>query len=969
MNGRYSDNDPSGYDRETMDRGGDNSQDHSGEDIEREDDDDTEDREDDDDPEDNDIGRDEHLERKDVDNPEDSDNVSEEDDEDDGNDVESKGSRGEEYDDEYYDEEAYYEDDQIQKEEEEDDRRSRCLYLSLCCCCLLLIIAAIVIGILLSKKRKSENAPTAAPTVLNGSSFPTIPTGSGSVPPFVEEYPNGDTTVYKDGPLQSQPQGEQDIMLVQNGESQDPNFPDTYALMNWKWDEVGYPWFNEDDLADYDVAGLMCLEHIPNTNEGSDKNITYSICRLPSSFPGDELETSTSTGYKYIMPTDCMDQQKIDFDVAPTDEIVCIDATPLINVHPPFVATGTSPNKRRGLQENNFQNMLFMLDNLNSEQRATDEFYTRQAGDRSPTLRLTMTPKRGGGGSGNGNEGTSAPNFNSGGGSSPAMAPTISNAPSISSAPSVYTGPTISPAPTGNYTFPPCGVCGDGPAGAPLREDYDVLVRPEIAPDSIVNGMATCAEIEEICLAGECNAAVCSELAEVRQACGCPGAGGPTLCSICPVQTTMTKPDEDIRDVLSPYASPGMLEAAGGDVVTCADFDELCTGGQCGSVCMNLTDIASESCGCTPTPGSGSGPPSPSSDKAPTGAPTMSDAPSTSAAPTYKAEFEFCGICGIGPTPNPLTDVPIEIPDNLAPPQVKDGEATCAELESYCQEGYCRPLTCRVLEPIRGLCGCPNADPPCSICGPGKVISNTNGALNLDPTLTVPGYDQTTTCGQLNDLCAKGYCSESLCTQYPDVVTQTCGCTDTIPDFALFSSSDTTIYPNGTLSAGSFGEEDTMLVQGGLSNDDELPPALSLIEFTVSDTDFQDVQRYGFAIIELCLHHVVSTQPDRVVTYRTCIVPNVDGLELANGETVDYSIPSSCAGGKVSQFTVTPSAERVCTKVTDMIRENVSGPTIITFMVDAADSSNQPGDRFYTQEDPDGRKPTVQFVDKPYDMN
>jgi hypothetical protein len=956
MTSRYSDNDPSGYNKETMDRDGDDNRDGYG-------------REDNDNSDGNVMRRGEDRPRDDDDDLEDDND--EDNDEDDGNDLKSKGDDDEEYDDEYYDEEAYREEDQIEKEEREDEGRSRCLYCALCCCCLLLIIAAIVIGILLSRKKKSQMVPTEAPTIFGASSFPTVPTGSSSVPPFVEGSPNGDTTVYKDGPLQNEPQGEEEIMLVQSGESQDPNFPDTYALMNWKWDEVGNPWFNEDDLADYDVAGMMCLEHVPNTNQGSNKNTTYSLCRLPSSYPGEELETSTSTGYKYIMPTDCMGQQKVDFDVAPNDETVCADVTPLINVHPPFVATGTSPDKRRELQENNFQNMLFMLDNINSEQRATDEFYTRQAGTSAPTLRLTMTPKSGGGGagSGNGNGGTSTPPVSSGTGSSPATTPTISNAPSTSSAPSIYSGPTVSPAPTGNSTFLPCGVCGDGPAGAPLREDYEVSVPMDIAPDSIINGMASCAEIEEICLAGECNPQVCSGLAEVRQACGCPGAGGPTLCSICPAQTSMTRPDEDIGDVISPYVSAGMLDAAG-DVVTCASFDELCKEGQCGSdVCQTIPNIVSEPCGCTPT--AGSGPPSFPTGSAPTEAPTMSAAPTSSAAPTYKAEFEFCGICGVGPTPNPLTDVPIAIPEHLAPPQVKNGEATCTELESYCQEGYCRPLTCRVLEPIRGLCGCPNADPPCSICGAGKVISNTDAALNLDPAVAVPGYDLSLTCGELNDLCAAGFCDGSRCEQYPDIVTQTCGCTDTIPDLALFSSSDTTIYPNGTLSTDSFAGEDTMLVQGGLSDNEELPRAFSLVEFTVTDTDYQDVLRFGFATVELCLHHAVSAEADREMTYRACVVPNVNGgLGSANGETVDYSIPNSCAEGKVSQFTVSPSSERVCTIVTEMARDDISGPTTLTFMVDAADSSSdQPGDRFYTQEDIDGRVPTIQFVDRPYNVN
>lgn len=959
MSGRYSDNAPSD-DEEMRDRDNNTYNDDDDTQQEQEDDGDDYTEERARDVEGEDEEGDVRDRDRDRDEKDEEDDDSEEDE--DGDDEDSESEEGVE-DDQYYDEEAYREEEYVEKERE-DDGRARCLYCTICCCCLLLIIAAIITGILLSRKKKIDAAPTEAPTIFGGGSVPTVTPGSNSVPPFAEGSPNGDTTVYKDGPLQSLSQGEQEVMLIQNGESADPNFPDTYALMNWYWDDVGYPWYNEDDLADYDVEGLLCMEHIPNTNEGAEGSTDYSICRLPSSFPGDELETSTSTGYNYIMPTDCMGQQKVDFEVQPGDTKVCADVTPLINVHPPFVPTQTSPNMRRGLQENNFQNMLFMLDNIVAEQRATDEFYTRQAGTRSPTLRLTMKPK-----SGNVNGGTPAPTFSSGSGSSPTLPPDVNSAPSVSSAPSMIAGPTVSPFPTGNQTFEPCGVCGDGPAGALLRNDYDVSIPADIAPDSIKGKEVTCAEIEEICLAGECNQQVCSGLAEVRQACGCPGAGGPTLCSICPAQTAITKPDEDIRPLLTPYVDPGMLEAAGELEVTCANFDELCREGQCGAdVCISIPEIVREPCGCEPT---GDSSPTTSANNAPTQAPSISVSPTSSAQPTYKAEFDYCGICGVGPTPNPLKeDVPISIPDNLAPPQVKNGTATCAELESYCQDGYCRPLTCRVLEPIRGLCGCPNADPPCSICGPGKVISNPDAALSLNSTVAVAGFDQSTTCGQLNDLCAGGYCNADRCEQFPAIVAESCGCTDTIPDFSLVSNGDTTVYGDGPLKADSFGDQDTMLVQAGVTDSEELLPAFALAEFTITDTDYQEFLRLGFATIELCLHHAVNDEPDREVGYRTCLVPNVEGgSESASGESVGYTIPGSCVDTEVTAFTVTPSSERVCITVTDMVRKTVQGPTTITFMIDAAADSDQPGDSFYTKEDTNGRMPVVQLVDRPYNLN
>ncbi|KAG7337203.1 hypothetical protein IV203_013853 [Nitzschia inconspicua] len=995
MSGRYSDNAPSENDEETYNDGdntytdGDNS-DNDGDNSDNDGDNtdnngDTEQGQDEE--EDYDQTREGEEEIQDQDDTDEDEEVGEENEEeeveeddeeeveDDYDDDDSEGVE----DDQYYDEEAYREDEYTEKEDE-DDGRARCLYVTICCCCIILIIIAIIIGIVLSRKKKIAPAPTMAPTVFGGGFGPTLNPTKNLVPPFAEGAPNGDTTVYKEGPLQSQPQGEEEVMVIQNGNNEDPNFPDTYGLMNWYWDDVGYPWFNEDDLADYDVDASLCMEHIPNTNQGSEVGTVYSLCRLPSSFPGDQLETSTSTGYNYVMPTDCMGQKKLDFMVQPDDVNVCVKVTPLINVHPPFAPTETSPNMRRGLQENNYQNMLFMLDNIVVDKRATGEFYTRQAGDRSPILRLTMKPKSSSDGSGSGsgsgtgsdngtgsgsggvNGGTEAPTFPNGSGSDSGFPPSIGSTPTISPA------PTITPSPTGNQTFTPCGVCGEGPAGTLLRDDYEVTIPDEIAPASIKGQPVTCAKIEEICLAGECNQQVCSGLAETRQACGCPGAGGPTLCGICPAQTQMTNLDEDLSAILAQYVDQSLLVAAAGDdgEVTCSDLDSFCKGGQCGAeVCLSIPEIVREPCGCETV---SSSVPFPPFNNAPTEAPTASQSPTISAAPTYKAEFGVCGICGVGPTPNPLKpDVPIRIPDHLAPPQVKNGTASCAELEEYCQGGYCRPLTCRVLRPIRGLCGCPNADPSCSICGPGKVVSNTGATLTLDSTIALPGYDPSMTCGQLNSLCAEGYCNADSCGRFPEVVMSTCGCIDTLPDFTLFSSGDTTIYGAGPLKEDSQGGKDTMLVQAGVSDNEELPPAFALLEFTVTDTDYQQVVRLGFATIELCLHHVINVEADREAKYRVCLVPNVaGGIESATGGTVDYSIPGTCSGGKVAEFTVQPSSQRVCITVSDMFRNDVKSPTTVTFMVAAGESSDQPGDSFYTKQDASGRVPTIQFVDRPY---
>ncbi|KAL3909272.1 MAG: hypothetical protein SGILL_008151 [Bacillariaceae sp.] len=886
-----------------------------------------------------------------------------------------EGSDEGSYDDEY-DEEAYAEDHYTEKDEYEEEGRSVGWLWCLCCCCLFWIILAILLGILLPRKKNGEIVPTMAPTFFggNGNNGPTGPPVSDAVPPQVSGQPNGDTTIYKDGPLRTEPQGEENVMLVQNDNFDDPEFPDTYALMNWYWDEAGYPWFNEDDLAGYEGTGLLCMEHIPNTNAGNEDATIYSICRLPSTFSGEDLETAGSTGFNYIMPTDCMGRETVDFDVRPNDETVCADVTPLIDAYPPFVSSQAAGSSR-GLQENNFQNMLLMLQSKNDNTRSSDEFYTRQSGPRSPTLKLTMNPRGSGGNSGNsGNNGggnnsnpTNAP-FVPGGGQDedvPTMSPTVSAAPSISAAP------------VGSDLYEPCGVCGREAFDGQLSQTFPISVPANIAPEE-VEGSATCAELEDLCLSGKCKPQVCAGFVVVREDCGCYATsdnnqGGPTFCGICPAGTAVTRPDENIKDLISEFVDEELLASAG-EEVTCSNIETLCNEGYCSAgECLSIPDILEEACGCEATAAPVFAP----LPTNPTEAPTVSPAPSISPAPTYKAVEVPCGICGIGPTPNPLAEnVPITVPNHLAPPQIKEedgsaSEASCAELEGYCQGGYCKRLTCRVLTPIRGICGCPNPYEFCSICGPGQTISNTNPTLNLDAALAIPGYDSSMTCGDMARLCDLGFCSPDQCSALVGPAAETCGCEDSVPDFTTSVTTDTTVYGDGPLIGDTFGTEDTMLVQRGAGTD-ELPSAYSLLQFTITDTEYEAIKRLGFGDNELCLTHVPEASEKPEMVYRACIVNDVEGNDVGpvNGEMVNYSIPASCKGNdEPATFRVEPTTGRICTMVTKMFKNNVKGPGIVTFMVDSPEENDGslPGDRFYTSEDGSGRGPTFQIVDRPFE--
>ncbi|KAL3906197.1 MAG: hypothetical protein SGARI_004108 [Bacillariaceae sp.] len=251
-------------------------------------------------------------------------------------------------------------------------------------------------------------------------------------------------------------------------------------------------------------------------------------------------------------------------------------------------------------------------------------------------------------------------------------------------------------------------------------------------------------------------------------------------------------------------------------------------------------------------------------------------------------------------------------------------------------------------------------------------ISDTNPTLNLDANLVINGFDNTMTCGELNDLCANGWCDENQCPAYVDQVSAVCGCRDTQPDFTSSTTSDTTIFRDGPLfeHEDPSNTEDTMLVQKGEKDNENLPAAYALMQFTLSQSDYDKVKRLGFAEVELCLHHVEDASEDKETPYTACIIPDVQGenVETISGDMVNYVTPGSCSNEDFVTFNVSPTTGRVCMIVTEIFDDNVKGPGTITFMIDGNGAEeNQPGDRFYTQEDSSGRRPTLQLVDRPYD--
>lgn len=192
------------------------------------------------------------------------------------------------------------------------------------------------------------------------------------------------------------------------------------------------------------------------------------------------------------------------------------------------------------------------------------------------------------------------------------------------------------------------------------------------------------------------------------------------------------------------------------------------------------------------------------------------------------------------------------------------------------------------------------------------------------------------------------------------------------------ASGDTTIYREGDNVGGTFGDEGTMLVQGGAAGNSELVPAFALVELSVPLDDVRYILEDGInSSAEFCLDHVPNEEPDRKVTYSACLIDSpLEGVEDLTGETAFFLTPDDCVNGEVVTFDVSPADTEVCMDVKDMVTSKAEtalyglrGRSLeeanFVMLIENSAESDQAGDRFYsTNNDADAKPPRLTIKGK-----
>jgi hypothetical protein len=674
----------------------------------------------------------------DEDNDEDSDEEEDESDEADGDEF---GEQNE------YD--AIVAAEKLPDDEEKDRQRERpalLLILLLCCCFLLLVGLAVGLGVGLSKSKDDEvgtMSPSAAPSALGiPSAMPSLssfsPTnngdtsgdnGAGVLPEGeVTERPDGDNTIFTEGPDSEVSQGGEEALRVGNGDPNDENNPPSYIIMRFNWNETGYPWFNVEDLQGYTVAAELCVTHIANSEE--DGTVTYSACRLPGTV--DDIETLTGSTSPYVIPDDCLANSVTVFNVAQsTEDIYCLDVTSAVVNFPPFAST-TGPDTRklrnrlfrtRLLQENVFdeyQNIIFVIANLNDSPPATDQFHSRSSGDLGPqlTLDVQLLVGDGGGGGGDGvndgdggdgdgvndgdggdgdgvNDGGDGDGVNDGDGgdggggnetsaplasetprpTEPTTAPSVSDAPSsseaptatpsLSAAPSLSAPPSTSFNPTFGVVNEACGVCGFN-SGDPILS-IPIALNGTFRPNEYEEDTILCDELNQLCLDGFCSTEVCQAMPLISEVCGCQVANfteadNRVNCNVCGEGNEMNELFAFVT------LSTGLGPPGWSDRVVCDRIERGCNTGFCTQeMCNQIPLDIAETCACS------------------------------------------CNACGAGFSmidPNAT----IIVPDGVVFPGLNATNVTCSEIQQLCDDGFCHQgnLCSTLPSLIESVCGCVN---------------------------------------------------------------------------------------------------------------------------------------------------------------------------------------------------------------------------------------------------------------------
>jgi len=201
------------------------------------------------------------------------------------------------------------------------------------------------------------------------------------------------------------------------------------------------------------------------------------------------------------------------------------------------------------------------------------------------------------------------------------------------------------------------------------------------------------------------------------------------------------------------------------------------------TVCIKNQLLAYELCGC-PTP-----PLTPAVSMVPSTPPSLSAEPSSkpSMLPSLSAEPSVLPSVlpslSVEPSQSPsLSTEPTQIVCTICPDGsdlpfpnrtiiedfISPGSTTCKEMEEN------NNITCKSRRRYASYCGCPNVEPPCTICPDGSAVP--------EPNLIIPFPDLANiTCGMYDLLVTQVFDSDK-CDEYQTMLAAFCGCLDIEPE-------------------------------------------------------------------------------------------------------------------------------------------------------------------------------------------
>jgi len=307
-----------------------------------------------------------------------------------------------------------------------------------CCCIISIPLLAIIIGLAVGLSGDNDNieaTPSDFENILDDLGdvdFPSItfqPTRAPTLPPLKPDSPfepdsplepivtllsDADTTIYRDGLLQSSAYGDEMTMLVQNGPPGDPEIASAYSLVQFD----GIQGIDSDTMSidAYlssidDLTVELCLTRAVSdddsgTNIDGTNTVIYSTCLLPSTDTAIDIETLTGdTAPEYTIPESCVNDEVTTFEVGPSTKNLCIDVTSLFGKTSSTSNSDSSMNspalrglRRRFLQEDDEttptttttqSSTLFMIDTLKESDKPGDRFYSRaDINGRQPSLKI-----------------------------------------------------------------------------------------------------------------------------------------------------------------------------------------------------------------------------------------------------------------------------------------------------------------------------------------------------------------------------------------------------------------------------------------------------------------------------------------------------------------------------------------------------------------------------------------------------